>query len=354
MEQETALVSDALRSVAALLPASWRLDTSTGRGCRVDAVVALTGPHGARATFVVEAKRSGSVPVGLLLASLRELVRCGGLPVLYLSDYIGPGLRRALTAEGLSFADATGWVRVTSDEPLILLTGEGAARPPRSRRRIGAVTRLNGIAASRIVRALSVADPPIGVRALAGLAEVAPGSVSKLLATLAAEGIVDRGEDGVVTAIRRRALIRRWAVDYSFTTTNSAVRYCIAPRGLDRSLTRLSRQPGVAVTGSAAARRLLPPSVTSVVPLRLLALYAADPSGVTDDVGLIDAEPATANVILARPQDGRIVPSARVGDAAVAPVGLVLVDLLTLPRRSDAEAEQLMDFLGADDPAWRR
>lgn len=352
--RETHVISDALDRIAALLPAPWRLDVHLAERAgdrEFDAVVELMGPNAVTVSFVVEAKRSGSVSASLLIPALHELGRTSGMPVLFVSDYIGPALRKALTSAELSFADATGWVRVASTDPPILLTGQGATRALRAPR-ASAVTRLNRLAANRTIRALAATDLPIGVRDLAGLADVSPGSVSKLLATLAAEGIVDRDENGRVVAVRRRALLRRWVVDYSFTKTNPSVAYFIAPRGLDRALARLADGRNVAITGSAAARRLLPESSTSVVPLRLLAIYAARPAEPVDDLRLIDAEPATANVVIARPQDPDILAQPEDGDLVTAPLPLVIADLLTLPGRSDAEAEQLMDALAATDEAW--
>ncbi|HEY5856101.1 MAG TPA: helix-turn-helix domain-containing protein [Aldersonia sp.] len=310
------------------------------------------GPNTAKVSFVVEARRSGSVPASLLVPALRELERASGIPILFVSDYTGPVLRDTLASEGFSFADATGWIRVASADPLVLLTGQCAARSPRPSR-TSAVTRLNGLAASRTIRALATAALPARVRRLAGLADVSPGSVSKLLVTLASEGIVDRDATGGVVAVRRRALLRRWVVDYSFATTNTSVGYYIAPRGLERTLARLDDQMNVAVTGSAAARRLLPDSSTSVVPLRLLAIYAARPAELVGELGLIDAEPATANVVIARPQDPDILTQPHQGGLVTAPLQLVIADLLTLPGRSDAEAEQLMDALAVADEAWK-
>ena len=98
--------------------------------------------------------------------------------------------------------------------------------------------------------------------------------------------------------------------------------------------------------------RLLPPDTTSVVPLRLFALYAASPRRLAEQLGLVEADAATANVVLAAPQDERILPGP--GEpVALAPTALVVADLLTLPGRSDAEAEQLMDALAAKDPSWK-
>jgi hypothetical protein len=38
---------------------------------------------------------------------------------------------------------------------------------------------------------------------------------------------------------------------------------------------------------------------------------------------------------------------------SLAPLALLLADLLTLPGRGDAEADQLMDALATTDPAWK-
>lgn len=190
-------------------------------------------------------------------------------------------------------------------------------------------------------------DLPLGVRALASFAEVSPGSVSKVLPTLADEGALDRGERGAVTAVRRRALIRRWVQNYSFLATNGSPRHYIAPRGLARTLDRLADLPApVTLTGSAAARRWLADGATSVVPLRLLALYADDLESLADALGLIPADPAIANAVIAIPQDRRVLTD------HLAPASLVLADLLTLSGRADAEAEQFMDTLARTDPAW--
>ena len=61
---------------------------------RADTVVSLTGPGSASATFLVENKTVGT-PTGLLLASLRERASATDLPLLFVSDYIGPSLRQA-------------------------------------------------------------------------------------------------------------------------------------------------------------------------------------------------------------------------------------------------------------------
>lgn len=348
---ETLLLEDAIRQVRELLPRAWTANLTDGAARYAgDVLLSVRGPAGVGVTYRVEAKRAGGRSLADTVAALREQ-RETGFPVLFVADYLGPATRRALTEAGISYVDATGWVRLVSDDPLILLTGEGAERSPRAPES-AAVVRLNGVATSRVIRALSEVEVPVGVRELASVAQVSPGSVSKLLTTLAAEGIVDRDARGAVSNVRRRSLLRRWAQDYGYATTNPAVAYWLAPRGLAQVIDRVAEQEGVAVTGSAAARRLLPPDKTSVVPLRLLALYAASPRRLAEQLGLVEADAATANVVIAAPQDGRILPGP--GEpATLAPTALVVADLLTLPGRSDAEAEQLMDALASIDPSWK-
>jgi len=348
---ETLLLEDAIRQVRELLPRAWTANLTDGAAPYAgDVLLSVRGPAGVGVTYRVEAKRAGGRSLADTVAALREQ-RETGFPVLFVADYLGPATRRALTEAGISYVDATGWVRLVSDDPLILLTGEGAERSPRAPES-AAVVRLNGVATSRVIRALSEVEVPVGVRELASVAQVSPGSVSKLLTTLAAEGIVDRDARGAVSNVRRRSLLRRWAQDYGYATTNPAVAYWLAPRGLAQVIDRVAEQEGVAVTGSAAARRLLPPDKTSVVPLRLLALYAASPRRLAEQLGLVEADAATANVVIAAPQDGRILPGP--GEpATLAPTALVVADLLTLPGRSDAEAEQLMDALASIDPSWK-
>lgn len=349
---ETTILDEARGRIAELLPAAWKASLTVG----VDAsgggtVLVLRGPAGVGATYAVVVERAGAASVAATLAALRVRQAESGLPALFVSDYLGPTTRRTLTEAGISYVDATGWVRLVSEDPLILLTGEGAERSPR-RRESSAVVRLNGVATSRVIRALTTVRVPVGVRELASAAHVSPGSVSKLLTTLADEGIVDRDARGAVTDVRRRSLLRRWVQDYAFASTNPGVGYWLAPRGLTQATDRVAQQDGVAITGSAAARTLLPPDKTPVVPLRLLALYAAAPRRLAEQLGLVEADAATANVVIAAPQDGKILPG-HGEPAALAPTALVLADLLTLPGRSDAEAEQLMDALAATDPSWK-
>ena len=345
VESETLFERSALGSLEELLPPSWRLETRDS-DAGVPVTVSLVGPNSELATYAVELERSGYT-VAMVRSRLRDLARTTGQPVMYVSGYVGPTLRSELDREGVSYLDATGWVRVVSDSPLILLTGQGARKAPTDPR-VADITRLNGRAAGRLIRALVEREFPLGVRELATVAQTSPGSVSKLLPTLAREGIIERDESGRVTTVRRRELVTRWVQDYSFSKTNQQTGSYLAPRGLDWVLQQIAdTSRPVTLTASAAARRLTPERTTPVVPLTLLALYTDDPELLATELGLVQVDQPSANVVIARPQDVSVL------DSDLAPVGLVLADMLTLPGRGVAEPEQLMDKLARTDPLWR-
>ena len=331
-------------SLEQLLPPSWRLETQKSETGQVT-TVSLVGPSGQRATYAVELERSGQ-SAAMVSTRLRDLQQRSGLAAIYLSTYVGPTLRSTLEQEGFSYSDATGWVRVVSDSPLILLTARGAGKAPIDPR-VADITRFNGRAAGRLIRALLERECPLGVRELAAIAQTSPGSVSKLLPTLTREGIIERDDAGRVTTVRRRELVTRWVQDYSFKKTNQQANFFLAPRGVDWVLGQL---PGISrpvtLTASAAARRMTSDTTTAVVPLTLLALYTDDPELLAKDLGLVPVDQPSANVVIAQPQDVSVL------DTNLAPVGLVLADMLTLPGRGVAEPEQLMDELAGTDSLW--
>ncbi|MDR1394416.1 MAG: TraY domain-containing protein [Bifidobacteriaceae bacterium] len=73
-----------------------------------------------------------------------------------------------------------------------------------------------------------------------------------------------------------------------------------------------------------------------------------------ETLGLVEADPPSANVIILAPQDLAILdsPDIRAG-LPVAPLPVVLADLLTLPGRYPAQAAALMDALAKAEPEWR-
>lgn len=349
------IVAEGESAIRRALPATWsfRIRPTNGDDRPVDGIAELIGPNRQRVAFALEVKRSGPVSSASLVDQLITLAARAPEPLLFVTDYVNPSLRAGLSDAGISFADGTGWVRIVRDEPLLLVSQQGARRAPKSRETSN-ITRLNGKAAGRIIRALLECPVPLGVRELAALTDTSPGSVSKLLPTLAADGAVER-EGGAVVKVRKRTLLDRWTQDYAFLSSNSLVLDYLAPRGLTPVLEAIRERTDVCVTGSGAARTYLPKSTTSVLPLTQLTCFARDPQGLAAELQLVRTDRSTANVILTRPADPQLlVDSSRSQDGLpVVPVSQALADVVTLPGRAAQEADQLIDALAATDPAWR-
>lgn len=354
---ETSLLRNATTILRESLPATWQVGAAPEADDRgFDATLTVTNASGVGAKFLVEAKTKGSQSVRTAVDRLRVMAASDpGFPLLFVTEYASPPLRRALEDARISYLDTTGWAYLDSTDPPLFVRLTGARRPPQPREN-AATARLNGPAASRAIRCLLEKDPPLGIRELATISFSSPAAVSKLMPTLTDAGAVERSADGTIIGIRRRTLLDRWTADYSFVNSNSVVLDYIAPRGLDRTLQQLEGQPGIVVTASAAAREFLPKDTTSVIPLSLLALYCDDITGTAQNLGLIRADRSSANVMLTTPRDRKLLQNNNISPdgPSIAPVGQVLADLLTIPRsRLAQEAEQLIDVLADNDPTWR-
>jgi hypothetical protein len=336
----------------------WYVDVVPGSqgDPRYDALLTLTSAKGAEASFIVEAKSATRGSAKDLVNQLRAIASAGSTqPLLFITEYANPPLRRELEEAAISYLDTTGWAYLTSSDPAVLIRLEGANKPPRPRKNT-ATTRLNGPAAARAIRYLLQAQPPLGIRELAMRSSSSPAAVSKLMPTLVDAGAVERSEDGTITRIRRRTLLDRWTADYSFVNSNGVVLDYIAPRGITRTLERIRDRDDIVVSGSAAAREYLPSGTTSVVPLRILALYGDDIADIARSLELVRTDRTTSNVLITTPRDRTLLDEAKPSASGLraVPVAQVLADLLTLPRgRLAQEAEQLIDTLARNDAAWR-
>jgi hypothetical protein len=297
--------------------------------------------------------------------------------LIYISKYIPAPTRAKLKQSGVSYADTTGWLSIVSDRPMLAVTAQGASKSPQPSSP-SAVTRLNGRSVGRIIRTLLTVDQPLGqrrvgidvglnsvtmkpatiptlgVRELADKADVAPGTVSKTLPTLVADGCIARDQQGRVTAISRRQLLDRWTTDYRVLKSNGAPSYWVVPRGIDAGLAQLADMPLVGLTGGKAGALWLPETTAPLIPVTQLVLYAANTDKAASELGLVPVDPPSANVIVLTPQDPAILARPTVKNGSpVAPLPMVLADLLTLPGRYPLQAEALMDALAKTDPAWR-
>lgn len=349
-EETPLLVRAAQARLVEVLPASWMVDLGPARSGAGDAVLSLTTDDGEAVTFVVEVHLSHRLGSRQIIAQLAHTVALSGHPGLVITDYANPALRAACREHDLGYIDQTGWVYLRSERPALFISRDGASRAPRPPRGSPAMTRLDGPGASHVIQTLFETALPVGVRELADTAQVSPGTVAKVLPTLAQAGVLTRDESGRVSDCSPTELLRRWTEDYDFTRSNRDVAWLLAPRGIDWVLAQLQDDDTVDVVGrpvataSLAARHLLPPDTISVTPLTLAALYSADPGALASHLRLRPATKTTANLVLARPRDTTTLNQKPVinGFLPIAPRARVLADLLTLGGRFVDEADQLL------------
>ncbi|NVB38575.1 hypothetical protein G6O69_12100 [Pseudenhygromyxa sp. WMMC2535] len=336
MVSNNKLLEGAIRQLESRLPPGWAIESLMGRG-PVDAELRFTSSEGRSRSVPVEIKRridprmASQLPLGPLW--------------IVVAPYLSKSVREVLEERGASYADQTGNTRVVLDEPgLFILTTGADSNPWPDKRKLS----LRGIKAGRVVRALAVKRPPVGVRELAELADTDPGYVSRLLRMLDSEAIVERTARGRVELVDWRRLLVQWSEDVPLEGRAETTTW-LAPRGLKSVLDRLgSMEFPYLLTGSAAASRVAP-----VAPTRLLSVYVDDPSRAAEALGLRPAD-AGANVILLQPEDEAIYQRAiEVEGLRQASLPMIAADLLTGPGRSPAEAEALMDWMENNEEVWR-
>jgi hypothetical protein len=266
---------------------------------------------------------------------------------LIIVPYLSPAARERLREASISYLDLTGNVRVQLARPGLFIDTQGADVDPNRKARLG--RSLRGPKAGRIVRVLVESKTPPGVRELASRAEVDPGYVSRLLAFLDREALIDRGARGRVGKVDWLRLLRRWAEDAPLESRGRQ-QTCLEPRGLAAFQTRLKNlDQRYAITGSLAAEKF-----TSVAPSRLAMVYVENMERALNALGLRPVE-SGANVLLIEP-----VPDAVVFIGARAEAGLSYVvvsqavaDLLGSPGRGPSEAEELITWMIKNEEAWR-
>lgn len=303
-------------------------------------------------TIIIEARRSiGPRDVERLLGGLGRKLRkhAAHFNVLVVAPWLSPRTRALLAGDGMNYLDLTGNALVRLENPGLYIETHGAARDPspapRGRARVG------GPKAARVIRALLDVRPPYRVSELASATRLTAGYVSRLLDALDQDALIERSKRGRVESVDIGDLLRRWAETYDVLATNRAESF-LAPRGAQATLEGLARSTAadqLAVTGSFAAVRL----VTVAAPA-LLAIYCESVTRLTDALELIPADHG-ANVALLRPFDPVVFE--RTDDPGggmrfVAP-SQIAVDCLTGNGRMPAEGDALLEWMLANEPAWR-
>ncbi len=353
---ETVTVRRVMPALRAALPDGWsaRWRPPENPGGRIDGQVDVTAPGGQALTFAAQAKATYRLPAPKTVGEALQAGSALGMPPLLLIDYANKAIRTECEAQGVSYADSTGWVALNAaGPPGLYVKTQGAPRSPVVRD--GSINRLDGPGAGKVIRTLWELNDgshlPRGVRELAAEAGVSPGTVSKVLPVLESFGAIERDGSGRILKRDRRLLLERWVQDYSFAKSNARVEWFLEPRGIDQVLRKIPSVPDanrLVMTGPLVARRRLNGRGTiPVVPLATLAYYTADIDGAAATLGLQKApNRGAANIVLAEPrrsQDSALLPPANLEREA--PLPQVLADLMTLGGRYPELADQLLDQL---------
>jgi hypothetical protein len=339
--------------LAERLPAGWsaRL-VATELDKRIDALIEVAAPDGASVTFVVEAKR---IIEGRDVDALREQLARYTRPMpnaqgLVAARYLSPPVQARLAEENLSYVDATGNLRIEVSSPGLFVANRGADRDPwRGPGRPRGT--LKGEPAAKIVRALADFTESWTVRGLVDVAKVSTGAAYRVIEYLEREGMATRRPDKQIVVPDWIGLLRRWSGDYGFVRDNTITRW-IAPRGLSGLVERMPATEGqaaYAVSGTLAAAEW-----AAYAPARLAMVYVADAEKAANVWGLRPAD-AGANVMLAEPGFDVVFERSltnKEGVVLAAPTQVV-VDLMTGPGRSPNEAEELLEWMKANEGSWR-
>lgn len=355
---EGEILDRARAMIAARLPRGWSFDplpaAASSPPDRRDAVFSIVAPDGASARVLAEVKRNVEVrdlgaiveQIGFLADEIDSAPAIG----MVIARYLSSAVRERLVAKGLAYADATGNLYLSLAEPPLFLRDAGAERDPwrgpgRPR------DSFRGPIAARVVRALADFAPPLSVPELVERSAVSTGAAYRVVDFLKRQDLLDREQRGPITRVDWRRVVELWSRDYALNLEGGDSAW-LAPRGIESVLGGLAEVDEVryAVTGSAGAAYFEEYAQT-----RLLMVYADEPRALADRLDLRAAQEGGANVLLIRPADAVVYARAepRAGLVVAAPTQLA-GDLLNGPGRAPSEAEALLDWMEANESAWRR
>jgi hypothetical protein len=337
------------------LPPTWKTQVQfevPAGNRRIDALVEIDAPDGQRATLLVEAKAQLAVrDIARALEQAQENARALGreaTPVL-VARYLSPSVQDTLVESDVGYADATGNLWLNLERPALFVRDVGARKDPwrgpgRPR------GDLRGATAARLVRTLVDFRPPYSLPALSKLSDASVGATYRMIDFLQEEALVKREErGGPIVFVEWRKLLTRWAGE--FRVKAPPFTGYLEPRGFETAMENLRKQTDATyvVTGSVAAAHFAP-----YAPSRLGMVYAQDPDGVAERLGLREVDRGP-NILLAAPLDGVIFERARTIDGLrIAAPSQIAADLLVSPGRGPEEAEVLLDWMEAHETDWRR
>ena len=340
------------RILASRLPSGWRLQIESEKQRspnRVILVGEIVSPNDERVPVLMEG-RSWLEPRQVKEATeqLRTLDDANRptSALIIVAPFLSSRTRKMLTELGIGCVDVTGNIHVELSRPGLYVSVPGASSNPWPKE--GELQSLRGRGAGRSIRAIIDSTPPFGIRELAAARDVSAASLSRVLALLNREGLVNRTGRGRVTDVDWKGSIERWAEDYDQLKSNGTTTY-LWPREM-APLVGCLATAGIpyAATGAFAAQKFNP-----IAPAKIVTLYVENPVHAVSRLGLREVD-AGANVVLLEAFDSVALEraSTRDGLRCVAPSQLA-VDLLTGPGREPAQGEELLLWMRDNEAVWR-
>lgn len=347
--RDNKLMRDAEGVLRARLPKGWRATLRT-RGIAIstteaDARLDVRGPDGRSASLPVQVKRALQ-PRGVI--ELRARLRDAPTDELgiVIAPYLSPAVRERLIEAGMGFIDLTGNIRIALTSPGLFIDAGGANVNPDPQLRSS--RSLRGGKAGRIVRALLDRKEPPGVREIAELTGVNPGYVSRIVALLDRQALIERSGRGRIISVDWPRLLERWAEDAPLSSRGTQTT-CLDPRGLTAMTARLGKTKlRYAVTGTLAVSDLAP-----VAAARLAVVYVENLEEALATLQLRETRRG-ANILLIDPEDGGVFTGSTVRNGLrVVAVSQAAADLLTSPGRGFDEAQALIAWMRDNEEVWR-
>jgi len=356
-----------MAALDALLPVEWQLNfegLQPGQFPAPDADLWLTlqGDRASGELLVEVRSRVTPLDARRLVELHQQATRLSRrqAALLVIAPWLSRTVQQILREGEVAYLDLTDNVFLHLRHPAVFIRTVGATQDPNptpsEERRA-----LSGSKAGRLVRLLVDATPPVRPVDLARAADLSPGYVTRLLTTLADQGLIRRGHRAV-EKVDWEALLRARAEQIPSLLRPGSVVTLLAPQGIGRLLEKI--QSSVAdqtlVTGSYAAAKLAPVTVGGQLMLypKMTDRIVGDPAQLATHLqnfaGALPTDRGADVVVLTASDPVAVRWGARQVDGLwhVAPSQLAL-DCLTGNGRMPAEGEAVLEHMAATEKEWR-
>lgn len=317
---------------------------------------------GTYATLLVEAQRNVT-PVTIrrdLAPRFRLMARLPSkVTPLVVAPWISPHAQAELRAAGACYLDLTGNVLLDINNPRVFVRTQGARMQATTQP--ASVSKLNGPKAGRLVRLLVDHAPPYRAAPLATAASLSLPYVTRLLEQLDDRGLIGRAGRNV-TEVDWAGLLR--ARSATSNLLNAAHRSYLATQGTDHLSGQLASEnaerlaagssiPAFTVTGSVAAAAVAPVAVEGLLHLYIPVTGVNEFEDAARRLGLL-AVKGGGDVMLLRAPDPVVFSGSRdIGGVPHVALSQLALDCLSGPGRLPAEGEAVLDYMLANETAWR-